>query len=89
MITFTDEHELFRSTVRGFVETDINPHVDEWETAGTFPARELFTKMGALGLLGLEYDEVVGGGGADHLYTLILFEELGRSESMGIPMAIG
>ena len=89
MITFTDEHELFRSTVRGFVETDINPHVDEWETAGTFPARELFTKMSALGLLGLEYDEVVGGGGADHLYTLILFEELGRSESMGIPMAIG
>ena len=89
MITFTDEHELFRSTVRGFVETDINPHVDEWETAGTFPARELFTKMGALGLLGLDYDEVVGGGGADHLYTLILFEELGRSESMGIPMAIG
>ncbi|MGB2857097.1 MAG: acyl-CoA dehydrogenase family protein [Candidatus Microthrix parvicella] len=89
MITFTDEHELFRSTVRGFVETDINPHVDEWETAGTFSARELFTKMGALGLLGLEYDEVVGGGGADHLYTLILFEELGRSESMGIPMAIG
>ncbi|MBK6503082.1 acyl-CoA dehydrogenase family protein [Candidatus Neomicrothrix parvicella] len=88
-MTFTDEHELFRSTVRGFVETDINPHVDEWETAGTFPARELFTKMGALGLLGLEYDEVVGGGGADHLYTLILFEELGRSESMGIPMAIG
>nr|WP_287393670.1 acyl-CoA dehydrogenase family protein [Candidatus Microthrix sp.] len=89
MITFTEEHELFRSTVRSFVETEINPHVETWEAEGTFPAQELFTKMGALGLLGLEYDEADGGGGADHLYTLLLFEELGRSESMGIPMAIG
>ena len=79
MIGFTEEHELFRSTVRSFVETEINPHVETWEAEGTFPAQELFTKMGALGLLGLEYDEADGGGGADHLYTLLLFEALERA----------
>ena len=67
---FTDEHEMFRKTVRDFVEHEINPHADEWEAAGMFPAHELFPKMGALGLLGLEYDPAYGGQGADHLYTV-------------------
>ncbi|MEZ5383091.1 MAG: acyl-CoA dehydrogenase family protein [Microthrixaceae bacterium] len=89
MIEFSDEHELFRATVRGFVETEINPHVEAWEAEGTFPAHDLFAKMGKLGLLGLEYDPADGGGGADHLYTLILCEELGWADCMGIPMAIG
>ena len=89
MLNFTEEHELFRATVRDFVETHINPHVEDWEAEGTFPAKELFTTMGSLGLIGLEYDPVDGGGGADHSYTLILHEELGRAECLGVPMAIG
>ena len=89
MINFTEEHELFRDTVRGFVETEMNPYIDQWEAEGGFPARELFTKMGSLGLLGLEYAVEDGGGGADHLYTVILCEELGRCDAMGVPMAIG
>lgn len=89
MINFTEEHELFRDTVRGFVETEMNPYIDQWEDEGGFPARELFTKMGSLGLLGLEYAVEDGGGGADHLYTVILCEELGRCDAMGVPMAIG
>ena len=89
MINFTEEHELFRDTVRGFVETEMNPYIDQWEAEGGFPARELFTKMGSLGLLGLEYAVEDGGGGADHMYTVILCEELGRCDAMGVPMAIG
>lgn len=89
MLTFTEEHEMFRSTVRSFVETEMNPHVDQWEAQGGFPARELFEKMGSLGLLGLEYEVEDGGGGADHIYTLILCEELGRCDAMGVPMAVG
>jgi citronellyl-CoA dehydrogenase len=79
---------MFRATVRDFVEKEINPHADAWEDAGSFPAHDLFAKAGALGLFGLEYDPAYGGQGADHSYTAILGEELGRADLAGIPMAI-
>ncbi len=88
MVKFTAEHEIFRRTVREFVEKEINPYADEWEAAGTFPAHELFKKAAKLGLLGVEYDPAYGGGGADHWYTVILGEELGRADCGGVPMAI-
>jgi len=85
---FTDEHDLFRRTVRDFVEREINPHADEWEAAGMFPAHELFPKLGAIGVLGLEYDPAYGGQGADHTYTVIYGEEMGRSATGGVAMAV-
>lgn len=85
---FTEEHEAFRNTVRGVLARDVTPYVDEWEAAGIFPAREVFMKLGAAGLIGLEYPEADGGQGADHSYTVILGEELGRIPCGGIPMAI-
>ena len=45
-IYFNQEHNMFRQTVRRFVETEINPHVEEWEEARIFPARSLFKKNG-------------------------------------------
>ena len=65
----TDEHQLFRKTLRDLFEREIEPHVDEWEAARTFPAHELFPKLAAVGLFGLEYDEAYGGMGADHTYS--------------------
>ncbi len=88
VMRMTEEHEAFRKTVRNFVEREVNPYVDEWEAAGTFPAHELFAKLGALGLIGLEYDPEYGGQGADHSYTVVLGEELGRIDCGGVPMAI-
>ena len=85
---FTAEHDLFRKSVRDLVEREINPYVDEWEAAGMFPAHELFPKLASAGLLGLEYDPVYGGQGADHSYTVIFGEEVGRAGCGGIPMAI-
>jgi citronellyl-CoA dehydrogenase len=64
---FSVEHELFRRTLREFVEREINPHVDGWERAGSFPAHELFPRLADLGMFGLEYDSVDGGQGANHL----------------------
>jgi len=80
---------MFRSTVRGFVESEITPHADEWEAEGMFPAVELFAKMGDLGLLGLRYEPRFGGGGAEPIFTAILHEELGRMPCLGVAMAIG
>jgi citronellyl-CoA dehydrogenase len=85
---FTQEHETFRQMARKFVETEINPYVEEWEAQRIFPARALFKKMGNLGLLGLSYPEEYGGGGVDYWYNVVLLEELGRSACAGVPMGI-
>ncbi len=62
---FTAEHEALRASVRDLVDRKINPHVDEWEGAGRFPAHALFPLLAKIGLLGLEYDPAYGGEGAD------------------------
>ena len=84
----TEEHRVFRKSLRDLFERDIKPHVDEWEEAETFPAHELFPKLGAIGLLGLEYDEAYGGMAADHSFTVVAGEEMGRIDCGGVPMAI-
>jgi citronellyl-CoA dehydrogenase len=84
----TDEHQLFRKTLRDLFEREVDPHVNGWEAARTFPAHELFPKLAEVGLLGLEYDEAYGGMGADHSFTLIAGEEMGRISCGGVPMAM-
>ncbi|GJM40675.1 MAG: citronellyl-CoA dehydrogenase [Ardenticatenaceae bacterium] len=87
-IYFNDEHEMLRQTVRRFVETEINPNVEAWEDGRTFPAHDLFKKMGDLGLLGITYPEEVGGMGLDYWYQVVMLEEVGRAHCAGVPMAI-
>lgn len=87
-LTGSPEHEAFRASVRAFVENDLNPHVDAWEQARTWPAHEVLPRLAAIGGLGLEYDERWGGQGADHSFTVVLAEELGRADCAGVPMGI-
>ena len=86
---YTHEHDELRRTVARFVEQELNPHVDEWEDAGIFPAHEVFRKLGALGLLGLTKPEAYGGAGLDWSYSLVMAEALGNTRCGGVPMAIG
>jgi len=88
MRIFNEQHEMFRQTLRSFVEKDVMPHVEEWEAAGRIP-KSIWPRMGALGLLGVEYDEKYGGGGADLLTTAVLHEECARSRSGSFAMAVG
>jgi citronellyl-CoA dehydrogenase len=86
---FTEEHEMFRKSVRQFVEKEIAPYADEWEEAGKAPLHDLFKKMGDVGFLGLNYPEAFGGAGADIWFSVILHEELAYgSRNAGVPMAI-
>lgn len=85
---WTPEHEQFRKTLRDFVEREINAYCDDWEEAGIWPAHELLPKLAAIGGLGLEYDPEYGGQGADHSFTVVLAEELGRADCAGVPMGI-
>ena len=86
---FTDQHEELRNSVRRFVEAEINPHVDEWEEAGRFPAHELFKKMGSQGFLGIDKAEDVGGMALDYSYVMAFAEEIGTADHGAVPMAIG
>lgn len=86
---FTDQHRQIEDTVVRFAREQINPHVAEWEAAGQFPAHELFRKLGALGLLGIKYEETYGGMGLDFSYSMVMAEALGEVDCGGVPMAIG
>ncbi|MBI4412137.1 MAG: acyl-CoA dehydrogenase family protein, partial [Deltaproteobacteria bacterium] len=48
---FTEDHEIFRKTVRSFVEKELLPHQKEWESKHGFP-KEVFKKLGEQGFLG-------------------------------------
>ncbi|HEX6245880.1 MAG TPA: acyl-CoA dehydrogenase family protein [Polyangiales bacterium] len=86
---FTEQHEQLRKTVVKFVETELNPYIDDWEAKEEFPSHEVFKKMGELGLLGVRYPEAHGGLGLDLSYAMVVAEELGRCNCGGVPMAIG
>lgn len=85
----TDEHKAFRETVRRFVETEINPHVEEWDAAGEMPLHAIFKKLGALGMLGISRPEAFGGLGLDYSYEMIMAEEMGGAIGGSIGMAVG
>jgi citronellyl-CoA dehydrogenase len=85
----THEHEQIRATLRRWIQDKVNPHVDEWEEAETFPAHELFRQLGELGLLGLDKPVEDGGLGLDYSYAAVMAEELAQINCGGIPMAIG
>ncbi len=87
-MSFTEEHEAFRSSLRAHLATAVAPHVEEWEAAGAFPLHQVLRGLAALGAIGLEYDPADGGGGADHRFTVVLGEELGRLPCGGVPLAI-
>jgi alkylation response protein AidB-like acyl-CoA dehydrogenase len=69
------DRDLFRETVRTFVEREVLPRAAELDRHGEFP-HELFGRLAALGWFGLRYPEDVGGAGADFQTACVLYEEL-------------
>lgn len=78
VIPFTEEEEMFRSSVRAFFDRELEPHVRRFEQQG-FVDRELWRKAGRAGILGCSVPEYYGGAGASELCGLIRAYELGRS----------
>ena len=74
---FSEELNMLRDQIRRFIETEIVPNGDAWEEVGKVP-REVFAKMGALGILGMRYPEKYGGADLDMMASVVLAEELGR-----------
>jgi alkylation response protein AidB-like acyl-CoA dehydrogenase len=73
---FDDEHDLFRDSVRAFIAKELVPHHEAWEEAGIVD-RDLFTKAGAQGFLGMSAPQEHGGGGVDDFrYSVVIAEEI-------------
>ena len=79
---FSEDHELFRDTVRRFIAEEVSPHHDQWEKDGVV-SREVWRKAGAAGLLCCSVGEEYGGPGGDFLHTAIVGEEMCRAEASG------
>jgi alkylation response protein AidB-like acyl-CoA dehydrogenase len=76
-VTFSDEQELLRRSVREFAETELGPYVMEWDEAQQFP-RALLAKCAELGLMGIQFPEVYGGAAMSAVDYCICIEELAR-----------
>jgi short-chain 2-methylacyl-CoA dehydrogenase len=83
----SEEHRLFRETVRGFAEGEIAPQAEALDREGRFPL-DLVAKAAELGLLGIPIAAEWEGAGADTLAYAIAIEELARvDQSFAITVA--
>ena len=76
-LSLSSDQELLRSSVREFAETELRPHVMEWDEAQQFP-RELLARCAALGLMGIQFPEEYGGAGMSSVDYCLCIEELAR-----------
>lgn len=82
-LIFDEEHEMFRDSVRSFMQNEIAPHSDRWHEAGMVD-REAFLKAGEMGLLLMWADEEYGGAGVDDFrYEQIIMEENAKYGDQG------
>ena len=85
---YEPEHELFRESVAGFLQAEVVPHKDRWESQGKVD-KSMFRKAGQQGLLGMAIPERFGGGGVDDFrFNAIILEEVMKADVMGSGMCL-
>ncbi len=73
-----EDIDQLRETVRAFARSEIAPRAAEIDAANRFP-RELWPKLGELGLLGITVDPEFGGTGFGYLAHVVAMEEISRA----------
>lgn len=86
-IYFTEEHQLFRTSLCNFLQKEVVPHIEKWEKTGTIE-RFIWKKFGEMGFFGINYPEAYGGMQLDLFYTVIFLEELQKIKSSGFAAAM-
>lgn len=79
---YTQEHQIFRESIRRYFEKEVTPRVEEWEKAGIVP-KSVWKDFGSQGFLCPWLPEAYGGVGADLLYSLISMEEGAKTRFSG------
>ncbi|MCK9197511.1 MAG: acyl-CoA dehydrogenase family protein [Syntrophales bacterium] len=87
IINYSEEHRIFRNSLRKYLEKEVIPHVEEWEEAGIVP-RSAWKGMGEQGFLCMGVPEEYGGLGADFLYSVIVIEEMVRTNHSGLAASL-
>jgi len=87
IINYSEEHRIFRNSLRRYLEKEVIPHVEAWEEAGIVP-RSAWKGMGEQGFLCMGVPEEYGGLGADFLYSVIVIEEMVRTNHSGLAAAL-
>ena len=82
-----DHRELFRNSVRKFLNKEVIPFIDNWKKKGEIP-REIYKKFGKMGFFGMSYEKKYGGTNVDIWYTVIILEEISRVNSNGFAATI-
>ncbi|MEM6722505.1 MAG: acyl-CoA dehydrogenase family protein [Bacteroidota bacterium] len=85
---FSEEHHLFRQSLREFLEKEVKPHVDEYEEQRHIP-KSVYKRFGEMGYFGMSFPEEYGGMGLDIFYHVIFAEEMARMNSGGLNAALG
>ena len=84
----TEEQQAIQALAREFAEQEIAPHAADWDRDHRFP-REVFGKLGELGLMGVCVPEELGGAGADFVSYVLVLEELSRADAgVGVTVAV-
>ena len=84
---FTQDHEIYRKSVREWLDREIAPKIDEFEATELTP-RWVFKRAGELGFLGARFPEAHGGSGCDAWYTVVWTEELAKTGVAGTAMGL-
>jgi alkylation response protein AidB-like acyl-CoA dehydrogenase len=84
--SLSEEQQLLKKTVREFAESELRPHAREWDERQEFP-REVFTKLGELGLMGVVWPQEYGGAGMSTLDYALVMEELSRADA-GVALSV-
>lgn len=85
---FGKAHDLVRKSIREFITKEVLPDIEQWEENGEFP-RDIYSKAGEMGLLGIGYPEELGGTPGDIFFKIAASEELMRSGSGGFAAGLG
>lgn len=85
---FTEDHQQFRKSIADFVERELAPNAEEWERQEDYP-REIFKRVGELGLFGMKFPERYGGSGPDYIAEAVLIEEMTGMGSAGVSADLG
>lgn len=84
--SLSEDQQLLKQTVRDFAEAELRPHSREWDEKQEFP-REVFTKLGELGLMGVVWPTEYGGSGMSTLDYAVVIEELSRVDA-GVALSV-
>ena len=84
---FSEEHELYRKSVRQFLEREVIPNQEAWAEAGIVP-KAAWRKAGEAGLLCPWVEEEYGGAGGDFLHSTIVMEEFAKAYESGFAVSL-